>query len=313
MTPLRWLRLLLPLGLAGLLLGACNGAAPASSAGSAAPVLAAASIPPLADLVRQVGGERVEVVTLVPPGASPHTYEPTPAQMRRLSQARVLFLNGVGLEFWADKAVDAAANPNLRVVVLSAGLPVLQEEESPTEDGHAHTQGNPHLWLNPRLAMRYVERIRDALSEVDPDGAVAYHANAARYLDELARLDAEIRQTVATFRTREVVVFHPAWTYFCAEYGLHIAAVVEESPGKEPTPQDIAAVVAALRRAQAGALFAEPQLPPHVAEAIAAEAGVPVLYLDPLGGVPGRETYLDLMRYNLRQLAQALAPKEGTP
>ena len=209
--------------------------------------------------------------------------------------------------FWADKVVDALDNPDLQVVVLSEGLPILDSGEAD------EPLGNPHLWLNPRLAMRYVERIRDTLSALDPAGEPAYRANATRYLQALEDLDAEIRRTVATFRTRDVVVFHPAWAYFFAEYGLHIAAVVQEAPGKEPTPQDIAAVVETLRRTRAGALFAEPQLPPQAATVIAAEAGVPVLYLDPLGGVPGREGYLDLMRYNLNQLARALGSQEETP
>ena len=163
-----WLGLVLALT---LVLVSCTSpaAVPANGNGNDR-LLVAASIPPIADMVHQVGGERVDVLTMVPPGASPHTYEPTPEQMRRLAQARVLFLNGVGLEFWADKTVDAVGSDTLRVVTLAEGLPLLQSSHN--------AAGNPHLWLSPQRAMTYVERIRDALIAADPEGEATYRANA---------------------------------------------------------------------------------------------------------------------------------------
>ena len=178
----------------------------------------AASLLPLAAFALQVGGARVAGETLVPPGASPHTYEPTPAQLRRLSRARVLVLNGVGLEFWADKVIAAAANPRLIVVRTAAGLPVLAGDAD--EPG-----GNPHVWLSPRDAIHQVEAIRDALIRADPADAPAYRANAERYAGELRALDREIRAAVATFRSRKFIAFHPAWAYFARDYGLAEAAV----------------------------------------------------------------------------------------
>lgn len=277
-----------------------TGSAPAQEAGR---MLVAASIVPIADFVAQVGGDRVEVLTMVPPGKSPHIYEPTPDQMRRLSRARLLVLNGVGLEFWSKKAVEAAANPDLKVVVLSEGMDILGVDRA---HNHEHTSGNPHLWLSPRRAMVYVERIRDALIAVDPAGKEVYWTNAKRYLDELRKLDAEAREVVQRVRSRNIVVFHAAWDYFAHDYGLRIAAVIQKTPGKEPSPREIAEVVETLKREHAGALFAEPQLPPQAAQVIASEAGVPVLYLNPLGGVPPHEHYVDMMRDNLRQLEKAL-------
>ena len=260
-------------------------------------LLVAASIPPIADFVREVGGDRVDVLLMVPPGASPHTYEPTPSQMRQLAQARLLFINGVGLEFWAEKAADAAG-PSLQVVVLSKGMEILGKT--------AHGGGNPHIWLSPVRAQEYVKRIRDALIAADPDGADEYRANADAYLKQLQALDAEIRAAVKTFKSREMVTFHASWAYFIHDYGLHQAAVLETTPGKEPSAAEIARIVEIIRKTHAPAVFAEPQFSPRAAQVIADEAGVPVLTLDPLGGLPPRETYIKLMRWNLAQLKRGL-------
>ena len=257
----------------------------------------AASILPLADFTRQVGGERIRLETLIPPGASPHTYEPTPAQLKFLSRARVLVLNGVGLEFWADKVIAAVDNPNLVVVRTADGLKILAGE--PGEPG-----GNPHLWLSPREVIHQVEMIRDALVRADPPGSDAYRANAARYVAALRAFDAEIRATVATFSQRKFIAFHAAWAYFARDYGLEQAAVIESTPGREPSPAEVAKIIRTARAIKAKAIFAEPQFPASAARAIAEESGAAVLLLDPLGKPPG--SYLDLMRANLAQISKAL-------
>ena len=269
-----------------------------ANAGAQAPLPVAASILPLADFARQVGGERVQVETLVPPGASPHTYEPTPAQLKLLSHARVLVLNGVGLEFWADKLISAAGNPDMIVVRTAAGLPILAGD--PDEPS-----GNPHVWLSPLGAIHQVEAIRDALIRADPAGADVYRANAERYVGRLRALDQEIRAAVATFRTRKFIVYHPAWAYFARDYGLEQAAVIERSPGQEPSPAEVAAIIRTARAIGAKAIFAEPQFSTKAARVIAEESGAQVLLLDPLGRPPGYR-YLDTMRYDLAQMRKAL-------
>ncbi len=258
----------------------------------------AASILPLADFAREVGGARVQVEALVPAGASPHTYEPTPAQLRLLSRARLLVLNGGGLEFWADKVIDAADNPDLIVVRTAAGSRILAGDAD--EPG-----GNPHLWLSPREAMHQVEAIRDALVRADPAGAAVYRANSARYVTRLQALDREIREAVAGFRTRKFIAFHAAWAYFARDYGLEQAAVIERSPGREPSPAEIAAIVRTAKAIGARAIFAESQFPTRAAQAIAEESGARVLLLDPLGQPPDYR-YLDTMRRNLAQMRKAL-------
>jgi zinc transport system substrate-binding protein len=257
----------------------------------------AASILPLADFTRQVGGERIRLETLIPPGASPHTYEPTPAQLKFLSRARVLVLNGVGLEFWAAKVIDAVDNPSLLVVSTADGLKILAGD--PDEPG-----GNPHVWLSPREAIHQVEMIRDVLVRADPAGSDTYRGNAERYIGQLRALDAEVRATVATFSQRKFIAFHAAWAYFARDYGLEQAAVIERTPGREPSPAEIAGIIRTARAIGAKAIFAEPQFPPSAARVIAEESGAAVLLLDPLGKPP--DTYLGLIRSNLAQISKAL-------
>lgn len=255
-------------------------------------LLVAASIPPLGDFARGVGGEHVRVEVLVPAGASPHTYEPTPAQMRYLSGARLLVVVGLGLEYWLPDVVAAVQNPNLEVVVTSQGIELLDE--------------NPHIWLDPLNAIIQVGHIRDALIRVDPGRRLDYEMNAAHLIGEFVELDAEIRERVSSWSGRAFIAQHPAWAYFALRYGLVQAAVIEAIPGREPSPAEIARIIEMARREGIRALFAEPQLPPRALEVIAAELGLEVIVLDPLGGVPGRESYLELMRYNLAGFEAAL-------
>ena len=258
----------------------------------------AASILPLADFLNQIGGERVRVETLVPAGASPHTYELIPAQLKAVMRARVLLLNGLGLEFWSDKVIASAGNPRLIIVKFSEGLKIIAGDAD--EPG-----GNPHTWLSPANVLRQAGKIRDALIQADPAGAAEYRANAEKFLGEVRLLDEEIHLAVAGFRSKRFIAFHAAWSYFAADYGLEEAAVIEERPGQEPSPAEIASIVRKAKEIQARAIFAEPQFSTKAAEVIAEECGARVLFLNPLG-LPPDYRYLDLMRYNLSQMSSAL-------
>lgn len=252
-------------------------------------VVVAVSINPVASLTRYVGGDRIEILRLVPPGASPHTFEPAPSQIARMGNADVLFLIGLGLEFWADDLVSAADNPDLVVVQTSRGI-------EPIENNH-------HVWLDPILAILQVEIIRDTLKKVDPDGAEEYESNASRFIDELRTLDREIEAEIGQWSQKSFIAFHPAWVYFAKRYGLEQAAVVEETPGHEPSVHELTHVIETARRVGARAIFAEPQLPPAEAETIAEESGAQVVFLDPLGGTMAPDDYLGLIRYNVEAMA----------
>jgi zinc transport system substrate-binding protein len=268
------------------------------SAGGEDRTKVAVSIAPLADFVRQVGGERVQVEQFVPGGASAHTYEPKPSQVRFLATADILVLNGLGLEFWADKVVDSAGNDRLLVVDTSRGIETLEDADE--------AEGNPHIWLDPENAIIQVGHIEAALVQVDAANADFYRANAQAFVTSLRALDDELKQRIAAWRNKDFVAFHAAWDYFARHYGLRQVAVIEEFPGKEPSPKYLADVVDKAKRLGASAIFAEPQFSPKAAEAIARESGKRVIKLDPLGGTDDRKTYVDLLRYNVGRMEEAM-------
>ncbi|HED04616.1 MAG TPA: zinc ABC transporter substrate-binding protein [Candidatus Fraserbacteria bacterium] len=283
----------------GLLLLVLSGTGCSRPPAVGAQLLVVASIAPLGDFAHQVGGKLVQVTVILPPGINPKTYEPTPEQMRLISRARLLVLNGISLEFWADKAIAAADNSKLIVVDTSSGLKVLA-------GGAGEPGGNPHVWLDPLDAIVQVEHIRDGLLRADPGHASSYRANAAAYIKRLRALDQQIRTQVAGWSHWEFVALQPAWAYFARRYGLVEAGVINSSPGREPTPAELAQIIATTKKNRIKAIFAVVQFSPKAAEIIAAETGAQVVELDPLGGVPGRQSYLELMRYNLAQMERAL-------
>lgn len=265
----------------------------------------------LMDMVQQVGGERVDAFSLVPPGADPHTYQPTPRDVQSLQGARIAVWNGLGLDDTAA-ALVASQRLSLTTVVASDGLhPLGVDEELDDDEGaddHSHTGGNPHLWLDPTLAIRYVERIRDGLSEADPAGAVAYQANAERYVEEIAALDQWATGEIATIpaERRRLVTFHDAFPYLAQHYGLELVGVVLKSPGREPSAQEVATLVTQLGAQQIPAVYTEPQFNARILELAAKDAGVQVrrLYSDSFDR--DVKTYLDLMRYNVTSLVEGL-------
>ncbi len=261
-----------------------------------------ATIFPLADIAGQIGGDRVNVITMLPIGASPHTFEPTPQQVKDISDAQLFLEIGAGLEFWADKIIKSEQVPHFKTVIVSENIKLLKG------DGDEHESGNPHIWLDPILAKEIAEKIEKNLIIVDPAGADYYRKRAADYRQELDQLDEEIKKTVAGFKIREYLTFHPAWAYFGLRYGIKEAGVIEETPGREPTPKQLKTIVDKIRESGIRAIFAEPQFSPRTVEAIAENTGAKVLFLDPIGDpkIPDRSTYLDLMRYNLRIMKEAM-------
>lgn len=271
------------------------------------------SIFPLADFVGNVAGDRVEVVTLLPSGASPHTYEPTPGDIKDVAGAILLVVNGAGLDFWVEDLKSAASDSlvvlDTSVALADEGLLLSGDEHDHDGEEDDHGGVNPHYWLDPVLAQKQVEAIAAALASVDPDNGDFYMDNAAGYIARLQSLDEEIRGVVQSFSSREFITFHPAWAYFASRYGLVEAAVIEEAPGKEPSVEYIMHVVDVARALKVKAIFAEPQFSTEAADAIAADSGAEVLLLDPLGapGLAGRDSYVALMRYNVEQMAEAMA------
>jgi zinc transport system substrate-binding protein len=301
-----------------VLFGFCFPRMTVAAAPTTTKTLVAATILPLGDFCRQLGGKQVEVLVLVPPGASPHVFEPPPSVIARAARARVFVYTGAGLEPWAEKLLRSRDPRNLEVVEAVRGIPLLRDveedhhgegahEKHEGQDHHHHAGGNPHVWLDPVLAQGICRRITAALIKVDPEHRAAYEANLQSYLKKLEALHQEIARRVSAWRQKDFVCFHPAYSYFARRYGLRQVGVIELSPGREPTPRHLQRIVAAIKKHGIKVVFAEPQLNPRVAEVIAREAGVKVLLLDPMGGRPpyGGD-YLKLMRYNLAILDEAM-------
>jgi ABC-type Zn uptake system ZnuABC Zn-binding protein ZnuA len=262
-------------------------------------------------LVREIGGDRVEVAVLVPPGASPHTFEPQPSDVAALARAALLVEAGAGLDGWV-RALAAAATPAPpRATVADApglGLLAASGAHAEAEAAAAAPHVDPHVWLDPiRVRDAVVPALLAALVSADPEGRAGHEERARAFQTQLGELDADVRRTLAGRGTR-FVAFHAAWRYFAARYGLEEVGVVEEAPGEEPAPRALAALVTRARAAGVPAILVEPQLSPRVAQVLAAEFGATTVLVDPNGDPtdPERSSYASLMRFNARAFARAL-------
>ncbi len=268
--------------------------------------LAAATIAPLASLAAQVAGSGWDVVTVVPPGVSPHVFEPGPRDVRRLAKARIVVTVGAGYDAWAAGLVAACA---ARAVVHDAGasVGVRAGDAAPGDHDHDGEIGrDPHWWLSPRRAAKALGPLAEAFARLDPAGADSYRARAAVAARSLAALDAEIGAELAAVKGRSVVSTHNSWAYFLADYGLVNGGSIEPVPGREPSPREIRALIDLVRERRIPALFTEPQFSPSAARVVASDAGVRLVVADPLGGVPGRESYAELLRFDARVFREGL-------
>ncbi|WP_424363920.1 metal ABC transporter solute-binding protein, Zn/Mn family [Methylocystis parvus] len=265
------------------------------------PVVASFSI--IGDLVKEVGGDRISITTLVGPDGDAHVYQPTPADGRKIAQAKLIFVNGLGFEGWLERLI-AAARSKGTIVTLGKGVAA-----RPGEEGT-----DPHAWQDVANAKIYVAEIRDALISADPQGADAYRANAAAYLAKLDALDAEIVKTLDAIPKdrRRVVSTHDAFGYFSARYGVEFIAPQGVSTEAEASARDIARIIVSVKANKVGAVFLENISDPRLAKRIAAETGARVggtLYSDALSELKeGGANYIDMMRHNVRELTKALAP-----
>jgi zinc/manganese transport system substrate-binding protein len=269
-----------------------------------------ASFSILADLVRNVGGDRVEVTVLVGRNNDAHAFEPSPADSRRLAYAGLVVVNGLGFEGWLDRLVRAAGT-QVPVVVASAGVRPRAGEADETRLDH-RAGVDPHAWQSIANAKRYVANIRDALIKVDPAGKVTYAANADAYLARLAALDQEIRRALAGIPAdrRRIITSHDAFGYFADAYGVAFLAPEGLSTDAEPSARAVARIIRQIESVRIGALFLENVVDPRLLRQIARETGARIggtLYSDALTGPDGpAPTYLDMMRHNVRTLVVAL-------
>ncbi len=289
----------------------------------------------LGDMVQNVGGDLIDLAVLVGAGSDPHVYEPVPADNVTLSQATLIFENGLEFETWLDRLYTASGSQATRVDV-SKGIDLIRAEDHDHDadadhshdadadhshdhdhdHGHGHTHGeyDPHIWHSVANARIMVQNITAALVAADPDNAATYEANATAYLGELGKLESFIQQEVAQLpaERRKLVTTHDTFGYFARDYGFEVVgtALGITTEAADPSAGEIAALVAEIQAAGVPAIFAENIANPRLMETIAQEAGVeigPMLFTDALGE-PGSagETYIDMMRYNVTAIVTAL-------
>ncbi|HEY2138309.1 MAG TPA: zinc ABC transporter substrate-binding protein [Xanthobacteraceae bacterium] len=289
-----------------ILLAALVATVPAAAQERGHTIKAIASFSIVGDLVRNVGGARVEVATLVGPNGNAHVYEPSPADSQSVADASVVFVNGLGFEGWLDRLVKASGT-RAPIVVASAGIAPRHLADDPGHDGT-----DPHAWQSVANAKIYVANIRDALERADPAGEGVYAANAAAYLAKLDALDREVRAVVAAIapERRRVVTSHNAFGYFQDAYGVTFMAPQGMSSEAEASAKDVARIITQIRADKISAVFLENVTDPRLVNLIATETGARIggtLYSDALTDANGpAPTYVDLIRHNVRQLAAAL-------
>jgi len=257
------------------------------------------TIPPQAHFVERIGGGRVHVEVLVGPGQEPHTFDPSAKQMARLGGADVFFHLGATFERRLAEKIRTQFK-DLRVVDTRKGVPLLKLPGA--HDGHGREDDtDPHIWLDPKLAGIQARTICEALCEIDADHAGEYRRNLRAFIADLDRVDAEIAELLRPVRDRTFYVFHPAFAYFAASYGLTQRAV--EFEGKEPSQKKIAELIALARRDGVRAIFVRPQFKPDAVRTIADQIGAAVVPLDPLA-----RDYLKNLRDIADKIQRALTP-----
>jgi zinc/manganese transport system substrate-binding protein len=260
-----------------------------------------ASFSILADFVRNVGGDRINLTTLVGPDSDVHVYTPAPGDAKRIAEAKLVIVNGLGLEGWLPRLVQSSG-AKAQIVTASAGI-------APLKLGSA---ADPHAWQSVPNARIYVTDIADALAAADPENADVFRAQAKAYLEKLETLDREIREAVAKIppERRKVISTHDAFGYFAAEYGVQFVAPLGVSTETEPSARDIADIIGQIKAQKIPAVFLENISDDRLIRRIAAETGAKVggtLISDGLTGEKGPgPTYIDMVRHNIKALTSAL-------
>jgi ABC-type Zn uptake system ZnuABC Zn-binding protein ZnuA len=286
--------------LSAILLASCGGG-PVAEPGGAAPAILT-STPLLADITRSIAGDRVRVESLLPAGSDPHSYQPTPQDAAKISESKLIIINGAGYEQFLTSLLE---NTGGESVIVEASSGMSPREEAGTVD--------PHMWLDPTNMIVYVENIRDALISLDPEGAGVYKSNADSYITELRSLDSWIQEQVAQIPSekRLLVTNHESLGYFAQRYGFTVVGTVIESFSSDASPsaQQLAGLIDQVRSSGAPAIFLDTADNDTFARQIAEETGVEVvtdLHLESLTRGAPAATYIDMMKHNVTQIMNAL-------
>jgi ABC-type metal ion transport system, periplasmic component/surface adhesin len=277
---------------------------------------------PLKEFAQAVGGERVKVTQLLPPGAEAHTWEPTPSDIVKLSRADVFIYIGAEMEPWVHEILKTLENPRLVIIEASQGLSLLGADhaEALGEEHHHNHDSNhkgfdPHIWLNFDYDQKIVDKITEALSKKDPEGILRYQRNAEAYKAKLRDLDLRYRKDLGKCNSKEIILgSHAAFGYLVKQYGLTQIPLYGLSPNAEPTPKKMAAVITLAKKYRAKAIYYEELVSDKLAKAIAEEVGAKILVLNPGANLTKKQietkvTFLALMEQNLENLTYGLTCK----
>ncbi|CVK17830.1 metal ABC transporter solute-binding protein, Zn/Mn family [Sporomusa sphaeroides] len=317
---------LVVLFLLGVLVSGCGQrtAAPGDNTQQAAKIKVLASVYPVYEFVRQVGGDKVEVDILVPAGAEPHEWEPSAKDLIQVKNAKLFFFHGANFEHWIGKVTGKDVLGSTTAVEVSKGIELKEGiphshghdehnhvDEHKHEHEHEENEIDPHVWLDPVLAQKEVDNIAEALAAADTANAAYYRENAANYNKELQKLHEEYQSGLQKVKKRTIITTHAAFGYLAERYQLEQVAIMGLSPDAEPTPEKMADITKLCRERQINYIFSETIVSSKVAETLAKEAGAKVLVLHPVDALTPDEVkqgknYLTLMRANLANLIQAL-------
>lgn len=269
---------------------------------------------PLYDFTKNIVKDRAVVDILF--SQTPEVSSFSPADIKKINNADIIIKNGVGFEPTLDKLIQTSDNKKITVVDTSRGASFLKSAENikienenyKEEDGDKYNKGeDPHIWLDPENAIVQVENIRGALILKDLKNAEFYNRNAADYIFSLQKLDEEIKREASAFSKKDFITFHPSFQYFAKRYGLNQAAVIEEFPGKEPSPRYIAEVMRIIKKLGIKVIFSEPQFSPKIIDVIARDLGLETRALNPVEtGDIEKDSYISIMRANLKTLKEVM-------
>lgn len=272
---------------------------------------------PMYFLTQQIAGDKADVAVMVPPGAEPHDWEPTPKLITELQQASMLVYNGAGMEAWIDKIVSSIDTDSIRVVEASEGIELLRSAED-EDEGHENEEHNhggeydPHVWVSPLRAKQQAENICKALVEADPANRDYYEKNHDELQHRLDKLDSDIREASKGFKSNVIVVSHAAFGYFAQDYGLKQVAIRGVNPGDEPSPSKMAKLADTCRENGVKYIFFEKLTSPKLSETIAGEIGAGTLVLNDAAGlgqedIKAGKDYISVMYENIENLKKALS------
>ncbi len=273
----------------------------------------ASTVSPITNIVYNIGGKKINLHGIIPEGMDSHTFEPAPSDIKYISEADLLILNGLNLETPTEKLAKARAKKDSKILKL--GDSTISKKEWLFDFSFPEDKGdpNPHLWMNVAYAMKYAELVRDKLTEMNPENREYYKKNADRLLKKLEQLDKAIFQAVKTIpeKNRKLLTYHDSWAYFAKRYGMKVIGAIQPSDFAEPSPKDIAAIIDQLKKENLPAIFSSEVYPSKVEEQIAREAKikhVTTLRDDDLPGKLGSKehTYIGMMLDNMREMISAL-------